>query len=86
MIEMLLEGVGWASSVLLGLCAVPQMALCIRQGHARGLSKGTLWLWHVGELCLIIYGVWGLNMAMPVVVNGIIGYLCTLIILWYAYK
>lgn len=46
---------GWIGATLLAICALPQTILCIRQGHARGISHMFLLTWYIGELCMLFY-------------------------------
>lgn len=52
-----IEYFAWVGSFLLSVCGIPQLYLCIRQGHAQGLSAVFLFAWFFGEAFLLFY-VW----------------------------
>ena len=74
------ELIGWISAILFGLCALPQVLMCVEQGHAKGLSSITLGMWFAGEMFGLYY-IWPdrkwpliINYVLNVVLLGIIGY------------
>jgi len=75
------EFIGWMAAILFGLCALPQVLLCIEQGHAQGLSSLTLNMWFFGELCGLYY-VWP-DKKWPLTVNYTFNILLLLIIIYY---
>lgn len=46
---------GWAATACFTLSALPQTLLVIEQGHTHGMASPFLWLWALGEVCMIIY-------------------------------
>ena len=76
--------IGWTSQLLFMLSAAPQAYKCFVQGHARGLSHYTLWLWFVGEFLAIIYSVLE-TVPLPIQINYCVNALFMLIILRYRY-
>lgn len=77
---------GWIGSICFATCGIPQVVQCWRQGHARGVSSGLLWLWLGGEVfytwaTLLEFGpVWW--MLFNYLLNGI----CIFILLWYKWS
>lgn len=51
----MIDVLGWVGAMMLAVCAVPQAWLSWRQGHARGVSDGLIWLWMFGEIFTLIY-------------------------------
>lgn len=52
---------GWIGALCFAFSAVPQAYQCYRQKHADGISWGFLFLWAVGEICMISYSLSQLN-------------------------
>jgi hypothetical protein len=48
---------GYVGAFLLSASAVPQVVRAIRDGHARGLSRGLLACWLGGEACLLVWAL-----------------------------
>ena len=61
------EIVGWTSAILFGACALPQVLLCIEQGHAQGLATATIAMWFGGEVCGLYY-IWPTK-QYPLIIN-----------------
>ena len=78
------EMIGWIGSILLALCAVPQVVMCIKQGHAKGVSVTFLLMWFFGALFALIYILPAGK--MPLIVNYILSSLMALIIVFYALR
>ncbi len=52
---MLVEISGYLSSLLFAFCALPQAILCVRQGHAKGVSKSFIIMWLMGLIIIQYY-------------------------------
>jgi uncharacterized protein with PQ loop repeat len=50
-----MEIIGWVGSICFSICAIPQAYQSIKKKHSRGINYSTLWLWAIGEVCMIIY-------------------------------
>ena len=46
--------IGWLGSILFSLCALPQTIKTFKDGHAKSLSTGFLFLWTGGEVLTLI--------------------------------
>ncbi len=46
---------GIFASIILVMSSLPQVILCLKQGHAKGVSAGMLWLWLIGMILMGIY-------------------------------
>lgn len=51
----MLSIIGFIGSLSMAIASIPQAVKCYTQGHARGVSLGTLLLWMVGILCMPTY-------------------------------
>jgi len=78
-----MEIIGWIGSLLLAVCALPQAILSYRQKHSEGISHGMLFLWGLGELFVLAYVVW--KMDLPLIVNYGANLIMILIIGYYKY-
>jgi len=76
---------GFIASFCFITCGLPQVLLCIRQGHGDGVSKGFIWIWFLGELALLFYASLALAWNLPLLLNAIFCSLICLIILNYIY-
>lgn len=76
---------GWLAAAVFALTACPQALVCYRQGHARGFSLMTLWLWEIGEWLLLLHGIFGLGIDWPMIMNALISMVAVGIILKYTY-
>lgn len=77
--------VGWIGSSAFMLCAVPQAAQSIIDGHSDGMNQLFLWLWILGELCMTWY-VWrSRGFDAPLHLNYLINFICLVVITWYRY-
>lgn len=75
----LLEWLGWTSSILLAVCAIPQAIRSLRQGNSDGIDWYFLLLWFSGEVLGLFY-VLTLG-SLPLVINYVANLVCTLVIL-----
>ena len=80
-----IEVIGWLGSICFTLCGLPQAIACIKQGHGNGLSKTFLWLWFLGEIFMLNYTIFKLNMDGPLTVNLATNIIFILIIFRYVY-
>jgi uncharacterized protein with PQ loop repeat len=70
---------GWIGSVLLSLCAIPQVWYTLRTGDATGLSWGFLLMWYIGEINLLWYSL--PFRSWPLMVNYMINIVCVTLLL-----
>jgi len=75
---------GWLYSGAFALSALPQCLRSRKEGHSRGVADGTLWLWMLGEVSGLIYGI-GLS-QLPIIFNCLINTIFVGIIVWYRLK
>lgn len=82
MIHNIMQLVGWIGNLMFAFSAVPQAYKCYRQGHAQGLSGGLLYMWLIGEISALSYGIYE-QIPAPLIVNYVFNLLCLLIIMRY---
>jgi uncharacterized protein with PQ loop repeat len=51
----MIEFIGLVGSVCFSISGVPQLVKSFKDGHSKGMSHGTLWLWIIGELAMLYY-------------------------------
>jgi uncharacterized protein with PQ loop repeat len=68
------EAILIAGSILLAVCALPQLVACIRQRHAAGVSWLFLLAWGLGEILLLAWACATSNvvLALNYGVNAVI--------------
>lgn len=74
---------GWAGNQLLAWCALPQVIHTVQTGSAEGLNPWFIGMWGVGEILALIYAIFALNAAKPLLVNYIINLTCIGILIAY---
>lgn len=50
----MIDILGYIGGILLGLCALPEVYRTIKDKKCH-VGNGFLWMWYVGEICLLIY-------------------------------
>jgi len=50
-----MEIVGIIGSILMAVCALPQLVYTLKTGDTSSLSRGFIAMWWAGELCLLVY-------------------------------
>lgn len=78
-----IEFIGWLASILFLVCGIPQAILCIRQGHARGMSTIAMWTWFLGEVLMLVYLYLKDIGTAPLYFNYIVNLLSVGLILWF---
>lgn len=81
----MLSFIGWLGSLCFALCAAPQAYQCYKQKHASGVNSAFIWLWFIGEICMIIYTPMTLGWDWPIMTNYIVNIIFICIILRYIY-
>ena len=76
-----METVGWVGGMSLAMCVIPQALQCWKQKHARGISAPMLWMWGLGEICMIIY-VTPMGI-LPLILNYLVNFCLMLVIAWF---
>lgn len=76
---------GWVSAVCFGLSSLPQALKCIKQKHAIGVSRATLWLWFIGEIGAIIYTFRMIDQTLPLFINYVLNLILVAVIITYSY-
>jgi uncharacterized protein with PQ loop repeat len=80
-----IEVIGYSGALLLAVCALPQMIMSIRQGHARGISHLFLLSWYVGELLMLAFCVATIGIGGPLFWNYLANTLMLSVIVRYKY-
>jgi uncharacterized protein with PQ loop repeat len=65
----MIEAIGWLGSFMLGICGLPLAMQCLKQKHAKGISKGFLLLWLGGEILMQVYVISKHGFDMPLLSN-----------------
>jgi uncharacterized protein with PQ loop repeat len=75
--------IGWAGSVCLAFCALPQAVQSWRQGHSAGMANSFLIFWGVGEILYIYATLASFGTVFWLMFNYILNFLCLLVICRY---
>lgn len=75
---------GWAGSLLLALCAIPQAYKSFKEKRTVGISPAFLWMWMGGEVMAAIY-VYCEKYSLPLMLNYISNIVLITIIIWFCY-
>jgi uncharacterized protein with PQ loop repeat len=49
----LADAIGWVGSVAFAVCGLPQAWACVKTRTAKGISRGFIGLWFLGEVCYV---------------------------------
>jgi len=80
-----LESLGYIGALLLAVCAVPQMIMCMIDGHAKGISHLFLLSWYFGEILMLIFCYDTVAHDSPLFVNYAVNVAILTIIAKYKY-
>jgi uncharacterized protein with PQ loop repeat len=72
---------GWLGALLLGGSALPQTWQSIKDGHTRGLNWYFLGMWFFGEVCMIVYIIPKMDIAL--LANYLFNFVLLLIMIRY---
>lgn len=75
------ETMGWAGSILLAFCGLPQAVESWRKGRSDGVTWGLLSMWGAGELLTLAYVL--PRMELPLVFNYAANIVFLSVILYY---
>lgn len=76
---------GWIGALCVGVCGIPQVIQCIRQGHAEGLSLWFLILWLIGEVGLMAASLLEFGWVGWLMVNYLLNLTCLTVIFRYRF-
>ena len=76
---------GGTGGILLTLSGLPQAYQSWKDGHSRGMSAGTLWLWFIGVVCMLLYTLYFYPLDMVLIINYIGNILLVGVILKFKY-
>lgn len=76
-----MELVGWAGSMLLAFCGLPQAVESFRKKSSKGVTWGLLWMWGVGEVFTLAYVL--PKMDLPLLFNYSANILFLSVIIFY---
>jgi uncharacterized protein with PQ loop repeat len=77
---------GMLGSFALVIGSLPQVLKSIKDGHAKGLSLGTLICWIFGMGCMLVYVLIDHPGDLVLPINYGVNLLATLILFWYRIK
>lgn len=80
----MIDFIGWLANMFFATATIPQAVKSIKQGHARGVSVGLLWLSFIGEILAIIYHL-AKGLPLPLLINYSVNTVSLLVILYYRY-
>ena len=80
----MMEILGWAGSILLALCAIPQAYKSFSEKETSGISISFLWMWFIGEWMAMVY-VFFERFSLPLLLNYWSNIILITIIIWYYY-
>ena len=73
-----MELIGWMSSLLFAICAMPQAYHCWKDGRADGMSTFFLWTWLIGEVLGSIYVI---SLGNYILIFNYVGNLLALLVI-----
>ena len=76
--------IGWAGSILLALCAIPQAYKSFKERQTSDISASFLWMWFLGEWLAVIY-VFFEKYSLPLILNYSCNIVLIAIIMWFYY-
>jgi hypothetical protein len=76
---------GYVGALFLAVSGIPQAIKSIIDGHSRGVSHGTVWLWFWGEVFMTIYVLSTYSNDYKLLVNYILNCIIISIVLKYKY-
>ena len=79
------EIIGYTGGLLLAVCALPQMLLCLCQGHAKGISSLFLLSWYIGEILMLIFCLETIGSSGPLFYNYVANVVMLTVIVRYKY-
>ena len=75
---------GWAGSILLALCAIPQAYKSFTERKTSDISASFLWMWYLGEWMAMTY-VFVEKFSLPLILNYGSNIILISIIMWFYY-
>lgn len=81
--ENVIEIIGYISSLLLAICALPQFIRTLRTGHSKNIDVPMYFIWAFGEIFGIIYVSFKHGMDLPLLLNYSVNLVFLLTILYY---
>lgn len=84
--QQMIESIGWIGALLLGLCALPQVIMCVKTKTAQGVSWGFLLMWFLGEVFTLWYIFAKEIPSFPLIANYSINILGLLVIFKYKFN
>jgi len=81
----MVEVIGYVGGFLFAFCGLPQAYLCYKDGHAKGVSSGLLWMWLSGEVLVQAYVILKHGFDMPLLINYWVNTVFVSVIIKYKY-
>ena len=75
---------GWAGSILLALCAIPQAYKSYQERQTSDISASFLWMWFIGEWFAMFY-VFFEKYSLPLLLNYASNIVLIAVIMWFYY-
>ena len=80
------EWLGIIGGACLAVSSIPQLIKTLKDGHAKGLASGSIWLWLVGCLAMLFYVVIEHPKDFILILNYLLSVLFVFIIMYYKYR
>lgn len=80
----IIEIIGLIGAICFAISCIPQMIKCIREDNANGISYGTIWLWLIAEIAMLIYAFSKYDYVL--LGNYIANFPIVIVIGWFKYK
>ncbi len=80
-----MDYVGLAGGILLAYSNIPQIIMFLRQKHARGISKFSIWLWAVGLVLKFAYSIHTTGYNKIILMPYALSMACCVVTLYYCY-
>ena len=75
---------GWAGSILLALCAIPQAYKSYKERQTSDISASFLWMWFIGEWFAMFY-IFFEKYSLPLLLNYASNIVLIAVIMWFYY-
>jgi uncharacterized protein with PQ loop repeat len=83
MFDIVIQIFGWIGQLLLGLCAAPQAIQSFKTRTSNGINPLFIIMWFCGELLSLVYVLFSLSNALPIIMNYSVNLVFVSIILYY---
>lgn len=79
----MIDLIGFFGATMFALCAAPQAAQCVKQGHAKGINHIFLSMWFMGEVAMLAYTLLAIGVNWPLILNYFLNLVFISVIVYY---